>query len=106
MINKTYLGRLDIEDNGDFILYQEDNSVVNITNILSEIYCCGEKDSLVYLKISKGCSTLYEEDGKIIKKIDSDGIISNFICGDNLDYCLFYNTGEILEITIKERSKG
>jgi hypothetical protein len=102
MINKTYRGRLDIEQNGDFILYQEDNSVVNITQMLSQFYLA---ERLVYLKVSKGSYIEFEEDGKIFKKLDQDGIISNFICGNNLDYCLWYLTDDIVEIEIRERSK-
>ncbi len=93
-------GILKYNDNADFELHMDGGKVVNITGILDEAY--GD-NILVYAKIIKALESriIFEEDGKLCKKLDSDGVLSYHICGMNLDHLLFYNTDDIIDITIE-----
>jgi hypothetical protein len=93
------LGLLDMNDDGEFEL-EDEIGIVNITKLLESIHTSKE---LVYIEIMRGNSLIFQEDGSVLKKLDKDGIMSFHICGVNLDFILFYNTGEILEITLKKR---
>jgi hypothetical protein len=93
-------GLLDMNDDGEFELEDEIIGKVNITKLLESIHT---SKTLVYVEIMRGNSLIFQEDGSVLKKKDKDGIMSFHICGANLDYILFYNTGEVLEITLKQR---
>ena len=94
-------GQLIYNDNAEFEL-EDETGIINISNLLDGIYNAKQQ---AYIRITKGSSLLFEEDGAIIKKQDSDGIVSNFVCGNNLDLLLFNNTDEVLQIIIKKRRK-
>jgi len=98
-------GMLDMDDNGEFIIYIEDNQIINITNILENIFT-SQLVPQVYVKLIKNNIIIFEEDGLITKNIDKDGINSFYICGENLDYKLFYNTGEKIEFIVKKRGNS
>lgn len=98
-------GILDMDDNGEFIVHIEDNQIINITKVLEDIFT-SQLVPQVYVKLIKNNIIIFEEDGRIIKNIDKDGINSFYICGENLDYKLFYNTGENIEIIIKKRGNS
>lgn len=93
------LGLLDMNDDGEFEL-EDEIGIVNITKLLESIHT---SKKLVYIEIMRGNSLIFQEDGSVLKKLDKDGIMSFHVCGVNLDFILFYNTGEILEITLKKR---
>lgn len=97
-----FYGQLTYNDNAEFEL-EDETGVINISNLLDGIYNTKEQ---AYIKITRKSSLLFEEDGAILKREDRDGIISNFVCGNNLDLLLFNNTDEILEIEIKKRRKN
>lgn len=92
-------GLLTMNDDGEFEL-EDETGIVNITKLLENIYTLKE---LVYIKIMRGSSLIFQEDGSVLKKLDKDGIMSFHVCGANLDFILFYNAGETLEITLKKR---
>lgn len=103
-INKTLFGKLDMNDEGQFILECE-NETVNITEILDNIFDSSLKPQ-VYIKILKNGRLLYDEDGLITICEDKQKVESHYVCFNNLDKLLFYETGEMLEIEIIERSRG
>jgi len=105
MININILGKLDMDDNGEFIVHIEDNHTINITNILMDIFT-SQLVPQVYVKLIKNNIIVFEEDGQLVKNIDRDGVDSFYICGENLDYKLFYNTGENIEIIVKKRGNS
>ncbi len=105
MTNINILGKLDMDDNGEFIVYIEDNQIINITNILDDIFTSQLRPQ-VYVKLMRGSVIIFEEDGQLVKNIDKDKVDSFYICGENLDYKLFYNTDEILEISIIKRGNS
>ena len=96
-----FYGQLIMNDDGEFEL-EDETGIINISNLLDGIHSAKEQ---IYIRITKGSSLLFEEDGSIIRKQDSDGILSNFVCGNNLDLLLFNNTDEILQIVIRKRRK-
>lgn len=98
------VGTLKYNDNAEYELHMDNGKVINITGILDEAY---DENILVYIKIINILKDkiIFEEDGKLTKKKDSDGIFSYHVCGMNLDYLLFYNTDEKLDITIKVKVK-
>lgn len=100
-------GYLVYNDEAEFEIHRILNGakkVDNITCILDEAYCPDiDSKVLVHTKIMKDGKLLFDEDGRLEKKIDKDGILSYFICGNNLDYLLFYNTDEFLDISIRVR---
>lgn len=100
-------GLLDINDFGQFILKNVDSGVINVTGILDEIYNPDSlKDSQVEVKVFKGDKLLFDEDGALVKKIDTDGINSYHICGNNLDLLLSNYTEENLAIDINKRGNS
>ena len=103
-INKTLFGKLDMNDEGQFILECE-NEVVNITEMLDNIFDSSLKPQ-VYVKIMKCGRMLFNEDGLITISVDEQKVESHYVCFNNLDKLLFYETGEMLEIEIIERSRG
>ena len=96
-----FYGQLIYNDNAEFEL-EDETGIINISNLLDGIHSAKEQ---IYIRITKGSSLLFEEDGSIIRKQDSDGILSNFVCGNNLDLLLFNNTDEVLQIVIRKRRK-
>ncbi len=98
-------GILKYNDNADFELHIDSGQVVNITGILDEAYA---ENILVYAKVVRVLEgvILFEEDGRLEKRFDSDGILSYHICGLNLDHLLFYNTDDILDITIEVKVRN
>ena len=99
-INQTGL-LLTYNDHAEFELHNE-KGFLNITKILDESYN-SEENILVYMNVMKVGSdrSIFEEDGGLTKKVDTDNILSYHICGNNLDHVLFYNTDEILDIEMK-----
>ena len=94
-------GQLIYNDNAEFEL-EDETGIINISNLLDGIHSAKEQ---IYIRITKGSSLLFEEDGAVMKKVDKDGIVSNFVCGNNLDLLLFNNTDEVLQIVIRKRRK-
>lgn len=94
-------GLLIMNDNGEFEL-KSDNSIINISKLLDEIYNTNSKPQ-VYIKIMKFGRLLFEEDGGLFLRKDNQSVDSYFICGENLSKLLFYETDEELEVIIKER---
>ena len=102
-MNKTFNGTLIYNDEGQFEIHN-DNEIINITEILDNIFDSQLKP-LVYVKVMKGSSTLFEEDGGIFVNTDRFGIQCFYICGLNLDSLLLNHENEFLEITIKYEGK-
>ncbi len=102
-MNNTYFGKLIYNDNAEFEL-RDETGFINITKMLDDIFDSGLKPQ-VYVKVMKGTSLLFEEDGLLTICRDEDGVDSFYICGLNLDKLMFYNTEEALEITIIKREK-
>lgn len=90
-----------MNDNGQFEL-EDETGIINISNLLDGIYDSKLKP-LVYIKIIKNGKLIFEEDGGIFNHRDEQQVDSYFVCGNNLSKCLFYNTDEVLDITIKQR---
>ena len=97
----NFFGELIYNDDAEFEIYN-DTGIINISKLLESIY---EKQGQAYIKVMRANSILFEEDGKVCKKIDKDGINSIHVCGMNLDLVLFENTDEILDIEIRQRGK-
>jgi len=96
------IGKLEYNDDCEFELHMDNGVIINITNILDDIYSpTSLKDSQVWVKIMKGEVILFDEDGALTRRVDKDGIESYFICGNNLDLEMFDHTEEFLEIVIK-----
>jgi hypothetical protein len=102
-MNKTFNGTLIYNDNGQFEIHNG-NEIVNITEILDNIFQ-SQLRPLVYVKVMKGDSLLFEEDGGIFVNIDRFGINCFYICGMNLDALLLNHENEFLEIIIKREGK-
>ena len=98
-MNKTFNGTLIYNDNAQFEIHNG-NEIINITEILDNIFSSQLKP-LVYVRVMKGNSLLFEEDGGIFINTDKFGVNCFCICGMNLDLLLLNHTGERLEITIK-----
>jgi len=99
------LGKLDIDDNGEFIVHIEDNQIVNISKILDNIFESQLRPQ-VDIKIFKNGRLLFDEQGGLFLHTDNQKVESYFVCGVNLSKLLFYNTEEFLEITIKNEGKS
>jgi len=97
--NFTGMGKLDMDDNGEFELHTE-NGIVNISKVLDNIFESQLKPQ-VDIKIFKNGRLLFDEQGGLFLCIDEQKVESYFVCSLNLSKLLFYNTGERLEITIK-----
>jgi hypothetical protein len=95
-------GKFDMNDDGEYEI-QDETGIINVTQLLEGIYNTKE---MVYISVMRGDSLLFEEDGAITKRKDQDGVLSFYVCGANLEYILFYNTGETLDITLKKRGKN
>ena len=103
-MDKTFNGKLDMDDNGEFIIHTE-TGIINISKILDDIFNSQLRPQ-VYIKIMKCGRLLFEEDGQITLSVDEDRIESYFVCSMNLSKLLFYETDNFLEITIKQRRKS
>lgn len=95
-------GALIYNEDAEFEIHSEDGSVCLLTKILNHLH---KNDALVRVVIVKNGKLLFDEDGGLVKKKDQDGVEGYFICGANLDYLLFYNTDEHIDITIRSRLK-
>ena len=95
----TGIGKLDMDDIGDFILHTE-KGTVNISNILDNIFASQLRPQ-VDIKIYKNGILLFDEQGGLFNHWDEQKVESYFVCGVNLSKLLFYNTEENLEISIK-----
>lgn len=92
-------GKLIFNDDGEFVIQTKDG-IYNITTVLDYIY----KDASVryiHCKIMKLAKILFNEEGLLYKRLDSDGLNSYFVCGVNLDKTLFDLVDKDLEIKIK-----
>ena len=104
IMNRTYNGKLDMNDNGEFIIHIE-TGTVNISKILDDIFT-SQLRPLVYVKIYRNGKLIFEEDGGLFLNTDDQKVQSYFVCGNNLSKCLFYETDNFLEITINQRRKS
>ena len=102
-MNKTFNGELIYNNEGQFEIHSG-NEIFNITEILDNIFDSQLKP-LVYIKVTKGSSILFEEDGGLFVNIDKFGVNCYYICGMNLDMLLLNHENEFLEITIKREEK-
>jgi len=100
-MNYTLNGKLQMVDDesGEFEIVTE-NGTVNVSKILDNIFDSGLRPQ-VYIKILRGGSLIFEEDGMITFCRDKQGVDSYFVCGLNLSKVLWDNTGEWLEIILK-----
>jgi len=103
-MDKTFNGKLDMDDNGEFIIHTE-TGIVNISKILDDIFN-SQLRPLVYVKIYKNGKLIFEEDGGLFLHTDDQKVQSYFVCSMNLSKLLFYETDNFLEITIKQRRKS
>jgi hypothetical protein len=103
-MNKTFNGKLIYNDDAQFEIHNG-NEIINITEILDNIFD-SQLRPLVYVKVMKGDSLLFEEDGGIFINTDRFGINCFYICGMNLDSLLLNHENENLEITIKYEGKS
>jgi hypothetical protein len=97
----TYTGKLIYDDFGLYQLILSPTNIVNISSLLDLIY---HTDSYLELKIMSGSKTLFNEQGSLIIKKDTEGIFGYHINGENLDKVLFYNTNNQLDIEIYSKA--
>jgi len=102
-MDKTFNGTLIYNENGQFEIHNG-NEIINITEILDNIFD-SQLRPLVYVKVMKGDSLLFEESGGLFINTDKFGINCFYICGMNLDLLLLNHENEFLEITIKYKGK-
>ena len=93
-------GQLIYNDDAEYEIHNE-TGIINLSALLEGIY--NSKEKQVQIKICKGSSILFDEDGGLRKKVDEHGLLSYHICGVNLELTLFNNTDEVLEFTIIKR---
>lgn len=100
-MNYTLNGKLQMvnDESGEFEIVTE-NGAVNVSKILDNIFDSGLRPQ-VYVKIMRGGSLIFEEDGMITFCRDKQGVDSYHICGLNLSKLLWNSTEEYLEIIIR-----
>ena len=103
-MEKTFNGTLIYNEDGQFEMH-DSNKIINITEILDNIFD-SQLRPLVYVKVMKGDSLLFEENGGLFINIDRFGINCFYICGLNLDLLLLNHENEFLEITIRNEGKS
>lgn len=92
-----FYGVLSLTEDNEFILESSDNTI-NLSRILDNIH--KQDNKLVYIEIRRDGKILYEEDGGLFLREDDQGVLSYFVCGNNLSKLLFYETENILDIEI------
>ena len=103
-IIKTIKGTLKYNDNGHYEIHTSKEKF-NLSKLLDKIYY-SPKSHYINLCIMKGCKVIFNEEGGLYKRIDSDGIISYHILGNNLEKKLFDNTENNLEFTLYVETMG
>ncbi|MCE5220103.1 MAG: hypothetical protein LLF98_02250 [Clostridium sp.] len=98
-----FFGKLDMNDDGEFIIHTEAGTT-NISKILNDIFD-SQLRPLVYVRVAKCGNLLFEEDGRLTIAMDEQRVESFYICGLNLSKLLFYETNEVLEITVRKERK-
>ena len=95
-----YTGKLIYNDGNIYTLYSPTTkSTTNISDILYNI--CYSYNNYINIKIMKGCKILFEEDGRLINKINNkNGLLSYHVNSEDLESVLFYNTDDFVDIEI------
>jgi len=99
-INKiiTYSGKLIYNDSGEYILLSP-TQTINITTILKKTYCWHHND--ISIRVLKGCKIYFQEEGHLLKILDSKyGISSYHINGLDLENVLFNLVDDYIDIEI------
>jgi len=86
-------------DNAEYeLLSPISKPTINMTKLLFEI--CYSYNNYINIKVMKGCKTLFEEEGRLLKLNDKNGLLSYHINSEDLESVLFFNTDEYLDIEI------
>jgi len=94
----SYSGKLIYNDSGEYILLSP-TQTINITTILKKTYCWHHND--INIRVLKGCKIFYQEEGHLLKKLDSKyGISSYHINGLDLENVLFNLVDDYIDIEI------
>lgn len=93
----TYSGRLVYNQDAMYELHSPTEKI-NISELLNKIYHAD--NNYIEIKIMKQCKLIYQEQGSLLMKKDDFGIFCYHINGLNLEYFLFNNVGEDIEITM------
>ena len=94
----TYSGKLLYNDEAQYGL-QFPSGLVNISEILDKV--CTSSNKYIEIKIMDCCKLIYEEKGNLMKyKSYNTGVVDYHINGNCLGDVLFFNTENILDITI------
>jgi len=96
----TYSGKLLYNQDANYILHSPTNN--NITNISDILYnICYSYNNYINIKIMKGCKILFEEDGRLLNKInDKNGLLSYYVNSEDLESIIFNNCDDFVDIEI------
>lgn len=90
-------GKLIYDDNAEYQLISP-TGTVNISTFLDKVY--NSNNQYIKIKIMNCCKLIFEEQGKLLKKLDQFGINCYHINSCNVDYTLFQEVDNDIEITI------
>lgn len=94
----TYSGKLLYNDEAQYGL-QFPSGLVNISEILDKV--CNSSKKYIEVKIMNCCKLIFAEQGNLLKYKSYDtGVVDYHINGNCLGDVLFFNTGELLDVTI------
>jgi len=96
----TYSGKLIYNDGNIYTLYSPTTkSITNISDILYNI--CYSSNNQIEIKIMKGCKILFNESGRLLKKIDKqNGLLSYHVNSEDLESVIFNNCDDFVDIEI------
>ena len=96
----TYSGRLVYNQDGLYEIYSPTTkSTTNISDILYNI--CYSSNNQIEIKIMKGCKILFNESGRLLKKIDKqNGLLSYHVNSEDLESVIFNNCDDFVDIEI------
>jgi len=94
---KYFNGRLVYNDKGNYQLISP-TAKTDISIILNKTYCY--YSNYIDIKIIKNCKLLYNEQGRLLKKLDIYGMNSYHVNGLDLESVLFNLVGEDIDIEI------
>lgn len=94
----TYSGRLVYNQDANYELTSPTDTI-NISEILDRVLTSSNK--YIEIKIMDCCKLIFEEHGNLMRYKSYDtGVVDYHINGNCLGDVLFFNTGELLDVTI------
>lgn len=94
----TYSGRLVYNQDANYELTSPTDTI-NISEILDKV--CNSSKKYIEVKIMNCCKLIFAEQGNLLKYKSYDtGVVDYHINGNCLGDVLFFNTGELLDVTI------